>query len=68
MNHDIDIKKLRINCFRQSKVAGEFMLQMRVPGSLIEAKYLQIVQDIAQYWGEWNISYWNASNFKYSRH
>ena len=22
MNHDIDIKKLRINCFRQSKVAG----------------------------------------------
>ncbi|WP_050637914.1 sulfite reductase subunit C [Candidatus Stoquefichus sp. SB1] len=51
MNHDIDIKKLRINCFRQSKVAGEFMLQMRVPGSLIEAKYLQIVQDIAQYWG-----------------
>ena len=23
MNHDIDIKKLRINCFRQSKVAGE---------------------------------------------
>ena len=51
MNHDIDIKKLRINCFRQSKVAGEFMLQLRVPGSLIEAKYLQIVQDIAQNWG-----------------
>ena len=50
MNHDIDIKKLRINCFRQSKVAGEFMLQLRVPGSLIEAKYLQIVQDIAQNW------------------
>ena len=22
MNHDIDIKKVRINCFRQSKVAG----------------------------------------------
>ena len=28
MNHDIDNKKIRINCFRQSKVAGEFMLQM----------------------------------------
>ena len=51
MNHDIDIKKLRINCFRQSKVDGEFLLQLRVPGSLIEAKYLQIVQDIAQNWG-----------------
>jgi len=22
MNHDIDIKKLRINCFRQSKVVN----------------------------------------------
>ncbi len=51
MNHDIDIKKLRINCFRQSKVPGEFMLQMRVPGSMIEAKYLQGVQDIASKWG-----------------
>lgn len=51
MNHDIDIKKVRINCFRQSKVAGEFMLQMRVPGALIEAKYLQIVIDIATKWG-----------------
>ena len=46
-----DIKKLRINCFRQSKVAGEFMLQMRVPGSMIAAKYLQVVQDIAENWG-----------------
>ena len=27
MNHDIDVKKVRINCYRQSKVAGEFMLQ-----------------------------------------
>lgn len=31
MNHDIDIKKVRLNCFRQSKVPGEFMLQMRIP-------------------------------------
>ena len=40
MNHDIDIKKLRLNCFRQSKVPGEFMLQMRVPGGMVDAKYL----------------------------
>ena len=32
MNKDIDIKKLRLNCYRQSKEAGKFMLQMRVPG------------------------------------
>lgn len=51
MNHDIDVKKTRLNCFRQSKVAGEFMLQMRCPGALIEAKYLQNVMEIAERWG-----------------
>ena len=51
MNHDIDIKKVRVNCFRQSKVAGEFMLQLRVPGNLIDAKYLSIIQEICQRWG-----------------
>lgn len=51
MNYDIDVKKTRINCFRQSKVAGEFMLQLRVPGSLIDAKHLTMVQEVAQKWG-----------------
>ncbi|MGL4655162.1 MAG: sulfite reductase subunit C [Sarcina sp.] len=51
MNHDIDIKKLRKNCFRQSKVPGEFMLQMRIPGGLVDAKYLSTVQEIAQKFG-----------------
>lgn len=51
MNHDINIKKVRINCFRQSKVKGEFMLQMRVPGALINAKHLSMVQEICERWG-----------------
>ena len=51
MNHDIDIKKVRINCFRQSKVAGEFMLQMRVPGAMIEAKHLTMVQELCERFG-----------------
>ncbi|MDU7440603.1 MAG: sulfite reductase subunit C, partial [Clostridium sp.] len=44
MNHDINIKNVRINCFRQSKVPGEFMLQMRVPGGTVNAKYLKDIQ------------------------
>ena len=36
MNHDINVKKMRLNCFRQSKVPGEFMLQMRVPGGMVD--------------------------------
>ncbi|AIS51503.1 anaerobic sulfite reductase subunit C [Thermoanaerobacter kivui] len=51
MSYDIDIKKLRKNCYRQSKVRGEFMLQMRVPGGVIEAKYLSLFQHIAETWG-----------------
>ena len=51
MNHDIDIKKVRLNCFRQSKIPGEFMLQMRVPGGLVNAKYLSDIQYIAETYG-----------------
>lgn len=51
MNHDINITKLKLNCFRQSKIPGEFMLQMRVPGGLIDAKYLSCIQHIAETWG-----------------
>lgn len=51
MNHDINITKMKLNCFRQSKVPGEFMIQLRVPGGLIEAKYLRVIQEIAEKWG-----------------
>lgn len=52
MNHDINVKVTRFNCYRQSKVAGEFMLQIRVPGSIIDAKHLVTVQHVAQTWGD----------------
>jgi sulfite reductase, subunit C len=51
MTQDIDVTALRTNCFRQSKVPGEFMLQLRAPGSLIDAKWLEFIQYIAQTWG-----------------
>ena len=48
MNQDINIKKARTNCFRQSKVPGEFMLQMRVPGGFLDAAYLSVIEHIAK--------------------
>jgi len=51
MNHDINVKKTRINCFRQSKVPGEFLLQMRAPGGTLDAKYLELVQHLCKTWG-----------------
>ena len=63
MNHDINIKKLRINCFRQSKVAGEFLLQMRCPGGTIDAKYLALVQHLCQTWGNGNFHFGMRQSF-----
>ena len=57
MNHDINVKKMRLNCFRQSKVPGEFMLQMRVPGGMVDAKYLSYVEHIANTWGDGNFHF-----------
>ncbi len=52
MAKDMNIGALRTNCFRQSKVKGEYMLQMRVPAGLIEAKYLGFVQHLATTYGD----------------
>lgn len=52
MRQDINVDKVRANCFRQSKIPGEFMLQMRAPGGSIEAKHLTIVKEIAEKYGD----------------
>lgn len=54
MNKDINIKKTRINCFRQSKITGKFMLQMRVPGGYVASDMLSVVQHISKTWGDGN--------------
>lgn len=54
MNKDINIGEARKNCYRQSKVNGEFMLQMRVPGGVIPAHYLKMAAEIADRWGDGN--------------
>jgi len=48
---DINVGELTSNCFRQSKVDGECMLQMRVPGAVIDADNLEYAQHIAKKWG-----------------
>ena len=63
MNQDIDIKKVRLNCYRQSKVPGEFMLQMRVPGGMVDAKYLSYVEYIANTWGDGNFHFGTRQTF-----
>jgi anaerobic sulfite reductase subunit C len=54
MNRDINVAKMRTNCYRQSKVPGIFMLQLRVPGAVIPVAYLNIASEIATRWGDGN--------------
>ena len=45
------LKKYVQTALDSLKVPGEFMLQMRVPGAVIEAKHLKAVAEICERWG-----------------
>lgn len=51
---DCNIKELRQLCYRQSKVPGEFMLQLRCAGNYMDSKWLEMVQHVCQTWGDGN--------------
>ncbi|MGL5614709.1 MAG: sulfite reductase subunit C [Sarcina sp.] len=63
MNKDINVDALRANCFRQSKVPGEFMFQMRVPGGTTDAKHLSLVQEIANKYGNGTFHFGTRQTF-----
>lgn len=48
---DVNIQELRQMCYRQSKIPGEFMLQLRCAGNYLDAKWLEMVQYVCQTWG-----------------
>lgn len=51
---DVNVQEVRQMCYRQSKIPGEFMLQLRCPGNYLEAKWLELVQHVCQTWGNGN--------------
>jgi anaerobic sulfite reductase subunit C len=52
MSIDIDIIKLRaLNEYRLSKVRGEAMISVRIPGGILPAHLLSVAQNIAETWG-----------------
>ncbi|MGL6113960.1 MAG: sulfite reductase subunit C [Cetobacterium sp.] len=60
---DIKIEELRKNCFRQSKVPGEFMFQMRVPGGTTDAKHLLLVHELAEKYGNGTFHFGTRQTF-----
>ncbi|WP_122035208.1 hypothetical protein [Aliivibrio sp. EL58] len=52
MNLDVDIIKLRADGdYRLSKVRGECMISVRIPGGIMPAYLLSTAQEIAEKWG-----------------
>ena len=52
---DVNVKQLKKNAFRQSKVRGETASRVRVPGGLINAKSMVRVAEIAEEFGNGTI-------------
>lgn len=48
---DINTKKLKKNAFRVTKHRGKTALRIRVPGGYLDAKYFDIIKEIAQKYG-----------------
>ena len=55
MAMDINVKKLKKNAFRVSKVSGETASRIRMPGGYIDAESMQRITEIAQKYGNGTI-------------
>ena len=55
MGLDINLKKLKKNAFRYSKVRGETASRVRIPGGVIDAKAMVRVTEIAEKYGNGTI-------------
>ena len=55
MGMDINLKKLKKNAFRYSKVRGETASRVRIPGGVINAKAMVRVTEIAEKYGNGTI-------------
>ena len=61
---DFNMKKLKKNAFRQSKVRGETASRVRCPGGEIDVESLQRVVDIAKKYGKGMVNLTNRQGFE----
>ncbi|MDO4560034.1 MAG: sulfite reductase subunit C [bacterium] len=61
---DINTKKLKKNAFRVTKVRGFTASRVRVPGGHLDAKYLGILQDIAERLGDGTVHITSRQGFE----
>ncbi|MCD8164203.1 MAG: sulfite reductase subunit C [Synergistaceae bacterium] len=61
---EINTKKLKKNAFRVTKVRGITASRIRVPGGHLEAKYLRILQEIAERCGDGTVHITSRQGFE----
>lgn len=61
---DINTKKLKKNAFRVTKVRGYTASRVRVPGGHMDAKYLSMLQEIAETYGNGKIHITSRQGFE----
>lgn len=61
---DINTKKLKKNAFRVTKVRGCTASRVRVPGGHMDAKYLSLLQEIAEEYGNGKIHITSRQGFE----
>ena len=64
MTMDVNVKQLKKNAFRQSKVRGETASRVRVPGGLVSAKSMARIVEIAEEFGQGEIFLTNRQGVK----
>ena len=63
-NLDVNVKKLKKNAFRQSKVRGETASRIRVPGGKIDVESLAKGVEIASKYGKGTVNITNRQGFE----
>lgn len=61
---DINTKKLKKNAFRVTKTRGFTASRIRVPGGKMDAKYLSMVQEIAEKYGDGTVNITTRQGFE----
>lgn len=61
---DINTKKLKKNAFRVTKARGFTASRVRVPGGKMDAKYLAMIQEIAEKYGDGTVNITTRQGFE----
>jgi anaerobic sulfite reductase subunit C len=64
MSLDVNTKRLKKNAFRITKERNKTAARVRVPGGHLDVKYLAIIQDVAEFFGNGTVHFTTRQGFE----